>query len=183
MLISIIIILGIHLITWKIWGHQSLMKKGFTYIEKNEYCNSQFQQMNSPYVQPDTTIILKAEKFWFVHSMKDTVINITLYDSTIQVYSSESFRRKGLLDDMYERDIGYQVLISDYYSDFNNPYLQKTFYACWALGSDFSIEFDFIQIWMFFGWVKLFDYQDLIRYKYDYINPIFDSSYSFPLEG
>lgn len=153
----------LHALTWWVWGTERLLVKGYEYLEGTEMCSPEIDgKVLFQETYEDTTYSYIGERLWSTSiSGMDTVFTIQINGIERTVYSRNSERRRGLLEEYHSGNINFRVNLVE--QEFASPYYQNAAFVCWAFGSDWYEDHKPFLIWAFFGWIEITDEQTVAK--------------------
>ncbi len=160
----------LHALTWWIWGTEKLLIKGYEYLEGNKSCQKQFSIMTYEEIYEDSLYSYEGKKVWVTDiANADSIFFINIGKQKITVYKEGTKKEKGLFKEMDSTNVYYLHMFIG--QETSNPYLQKNFFSCWAMGTDWDEVYEPILIWGFFDWFELTNWDSLMAFKYKFFEP------------
>ena len=161
--IGIAILFVLHFMTWKIWGAEKLLIKGYSFLENNERCQDQFSIMTYSEEYEDTVYnYIGMKLYMFGEEFDLEKLEYQLNRETILAHREDSLSMGKIFQISDSTD--YYILLNFVGNNWSNPYLNSSIYDCWAVNTDWNESHQPYLIWGFFDWIELTNRNYLVKH-------------------
>lgn len=153
--IGIAVLFVFHFVTWKIWGEEKFLKKGFYTLEEMSSCKGYQVIENLDGVDYKLEPVRFNISSLTKDAIDDSVSLVILNDKSLMVlgYRKDIYTR---IRSEIDTTTSYPLLFivsRDWIPQ--NPYFNDALFYCWAFGTDDIFSEEPLLIWAFVGWIDV----------------------------